>query len=191
MGSRVRSPADGRPSEPAEPSRLWLFAGRPDRRLTKSKRRGSLFESSSAVVGLPRDNRVREFRRYLRLDASAVCRARFDLRSTTRPTKRLRGGGRWRVPRATDGLCAKTTQVEIDVDLDKGRGRIETRTVSVLRQVDFGRRRQCFPIKPASSTARRSGSGTEFGDRSRFNIRHYIRSNARSEAKLTQNVSSC
>ena len=32
---------------------------------------------------------------------------------------------------------AEKGQVEIDVDLDKGHGRIETRTVSVLRQVDW------------------------------------------------------
>ena len=33
--------------------------------------------------------------------------------------------------------AAYTGQVEVDVDVDKGRGRIETRTVSVLRHVDW------------------------------------------------------
>ena len=33
--------------------------------------------------------------------------------------------------------AADKGQVEVDVDLDKGHGRIETRTVSVLRQVDW------------------------------------------------------
>ena len=32
---------------------------------------------------------------------------------------------------------ADNGQVEIDVDLDKGHGRVETRTVSVLRQIDW------------------------------------------------------
>ena len=82
-------------------------------------------------------------------------------------------------------------QVEVDVDLDKGHGRIETRAVSVLRQVDWldGDRR--FPGEVRFADARaivRVEARTELKDRSRFDTRYYITSSARSAAALGQTV---
>jgi predicted transposase YbfD/YdcC len=87
--------------------------------------------------------------------------------------------------------AADKGQVEIDVDLDKGHGRIETRTVSVLRQVDWldGDRR--FPGEVRFVDARaivRIEARTELKDRSRFDVRYYITSSARSAAALAQNI---
>jgi predicted transposase YbfD/YdcC len=86
---------------------------------------------------------------------------------------------------------AEKGQVEIDVDLDKGHGRIETRTVSVLRQVDWldGDRR--FPGEVRFPDARaivRVEARTELKDRSRFDVRYSITSSARSAAKLARNT---
>ena len=82
-------------------------------------------------------------------------------------------------------------QVEVDVDLDKGHGRIETRTVSVLRQVDWldGDRR--FPGEVRFVDARaivRVEARTELKDRSRFDVRYYITSSARPVAALGQTI---
>jgi len=87
--------------------------------------------------------------------------------------------------------AADKGQVEIDVDFDKGHGRIETRTVSVLRQVDWldGDRR--FPGEVRFVDARaivRVEARTELKDRSRFDVRYYITSSARSVAGLAQNI---
>jgi predicted transposase YbfD/YdcC len=85
--------------------------------------------------------------------------------------------------------AAQKGQVEIDVDVDKGHGRIETRTVSVLRQVDWldGDRR--FPGEVRFADARaivKIDARTELKDRSRFDTRYYITSSVRSAAKLGQ-----
>ena len=82
-------------------------------------------------------------------------------------------------------------QVDIDVDLDKGHGRIETRTVSVLRQVDWldGDRR--FPGEVRFADARaivRVKARTKLKDRSRFDTRYYITSSACSAAALGQTI---
>ena len=82
-------------------------------------------------------------------------------------------------------------QVEVDVDLDKGHGRIETRTVSVLRQADWldGDRR--FPGEVRFPDARaiiRVEARTEFKDRSRFDTRYYITSSACSAAALGKTI---
>lgn len=82
-------------------------------------------------------------------------------------------------------------QVDIDVDVDKGHGRIETRTVSVLRQVDWldGDRR--FPGEVRFADARaivRVEARTELKDRSRFDVRHYITSSARSATALGHTI---
>jgi predicted transposase YbfD/YdcC len=82
-------------------------------------------------------------------------------------------------------------QVEVDVDLDKGHGRIETRTVSVLRQVDWldGDRR--FPGEVRFPDARaiiRVEARTEFKDRSRFDTRYSITSSACSAAALGKTI---
>lgn len=87
--------------------------------------------------------------------------------------------------------AADMGQVEVDVDLDKGHGRIETRTVSVLRQVDWldGDRR--FPGEVRFPDARaiiRVEARTEFKDRSRFDTRYYITSSARSAAALGKTI---
>jgi predicted transposase YbfD/YdcC len=86
---------------------------------------------------------------------------------------------------------AEKGQVEIDVDLDKGHGRIETRTVSVLRQVDWldGDRR--FPGEVRFVDARaivRVEARTELKDRSRFDARYYITSSVLSAAGLSQTI---
>ena len=78
-------------------------------------------------------------------------------------------------------------QIETDADVDKGHGRIETRTVSVLRQVDWldGDRR--FPGEVRFVDARaivRIEARTELKDRSRFDTRYYITSSARSATAL-------
>ena len=85
--------------------------------------------------------------------------------------------------------AADKGQVEIDVDLDKGRGRIETRAVSVLRQVDWldGDRR--FPGEVRFPEARaivRVEARTELKDRSRFDVRYFITSSTRSATALGQ-----
>ncbi len=82
-------------------------------------------------------------------------------------------------------------QVEVDVDHDKGHGRIETRTVSVLRQVDWldGDRR--FPGEVRFVDARaivRIEARTELKDRSRFDTRYYITSSSLSAARLSQTI---
>lgn len=82
-------------------------------------------------------------------------------------------------------------QVEVDVDLDKGHGRIETRTVSVLRQVDWldGDRR--FPGEVRFVDARaivRVEARTELKDRSRFDTRYYITSSGLSAARLSPSI---
>jgi predicted transposase YbfD/YdcC len=87
--------------------------------------------------------------------------------------------------------AAEKDQVEVEVDLDKGHGRIETRTVSVLRQVDWldGDRR--FPGEVRFIDARaivRVEARTELKDRSRFDVRYYITSSARSAAELAHNT---
>ena len=87
--------------------------------------------------------------------------------------------------------AADMGQVEVDVDLDKGHGRIETRTVSVLRQADWldGDRR--FPGEVRFPDARaiiRVEAQTEFKDRSRFDTRYYITSSACSAAALGKTI---
>jgi predicted transposase YbfD/YdcC len=82
-------------------------------------------------------------------------------------------------------------QIDVDVDVDKGHGRIETRTVSVLRQVDWldGDRR--FPGEVRFADARaivRVEARTELKDRSRSDVRYSITSSGRSAAELAQNV---
>jgi predicted transposase YbfD/YdcC len=87
--------------------------------------------------------------------------------------------------------AADKGQVEVDVDLDKGHGRIETRTVSVLRQVEWldGDRR--FPGEVRFADARaivRVEARTELKDRSRFDVRYYITSSARSATALANTI---
>ena len=86
---------------------------------------------------------------------------------------------------------ADKAKVEIDVDLDKGHGRIETRSVSVLRQIDWldGDRRFPGEIRFVDARAMvRVEARTELKDRSRFDVRYCITSSARSAAGLAQNI---
>ena len=87
--------------------------------------------------------------------------------------------------------AADKDQVDVDIDLDKGHGRIETRTVSALRQVDWlgGDRR--FPGEVRFVDARaivRVEARTEPKDRSHFDVRYYITSSARPAAALGQTI---
>jgi predicted transposase YbfD/YdcC len=87
--------------------------------------------------------------------------------------------------------AADKGQVEVDVDLDKGHGRIETRTVSVLRQVDWldGDRRFPGEVRfPDACAIVRVEARTELKDRSRFDVRYYITSSACSAAALGQTI---
>jgi len=83
--------------------------------------------------------------------------------------------------------AAAKGEIEVDVDHDKGHGRIETRTVSVMRQVDWldGDRR--FPGEVRFRDARaivKVEARTELKDRSRFDTRYYITSSPRSATAL-------
>lgn len=83
--------------------------------------------------------------------------------------------------------AAEPTQIETDVDVDKGHGRIETRSVSVLRQVDWldGDRRFPGEIRfPDARAIVKVEARTELKDRSRFDARYYIASSDRSAARL-------
>jgi len=82
---------------------------------------------------------------------------------------------------------ARPGQIETEVDVDKGHGRIETRKVSVLREVDWldGDRR--FPGEVRFPDARaivRVEATTELKDRSRFDARYYITSSERAATAL-------
>src|SRR5580658_5312542 len=87
--------------------------------------------------------------------------------------------------------AAEQGQVETAADVDKGHGRIETRAVSVLRQVDWldGDRR--FPGELRFPDARaivRVEARTELKDRSRFDARYYITSSPQSAVQLAQSI---
>ena len=79
----------------------------------------------------------------------------------------------------TEGAFTAATAVETFVDCDKGHGRIEQRTVSVIKEVDWldGDRR--FPGElrlPHAATLVRVQSRAELSDRSRIETRYYISS---------------
>ncbi len=87
--------------------------------------------------------------------------------------------------------AADKGQVEVGLDLDKGHGRIESRTVSALRQLGWldGDRR--FPDEvrfPDASAIVRVHARSELKDRSRFDVRYYITSSARSAAALGEAI---
>ena len=81
--------------------------------------------------------------------------------------------------------AAEAGDIEVAPDIDKGHGRIETRIVSVMRQVDWldGERR--FPgelrFRDASAIVK-IDTRTELKDRCRFDARYSITSSARSAA---------
>jgi predicted transposase YbfD/YdcC len=85
--------------------------------------------------------------------------------------------------------AAQKGQVEIAADVDKGHGRIESRTVSVLRQVDWLNGDRRFPGEVRFIDARaivKIEARTELKDRCRFDTRYYITSSIRSPAKLSE-----
>ena len=87
--------------------------------------------------------------------------------------------------------AAGKSEVEVDVDFDKGHGRIEARTVSVLRQVDWLNGDRRFPGEVRFPDARaivRVEARTELKERSRFDVRYYITSSARSATVLGQTI---
>jgi predicted transposase YbfD/YdcC len=88
---------------------------------------------------------------------------------------------------------APLASLESTTDVDKGHGRIEQRTVTVAREVDWldGDRR--FPGKvrlPDVATIIRVASRAELNDRGRFETRYYVSSAALSAARAAEAVRS-
>jgi predicted transposase YbfD/YdcC len=82
---------------------------------------------------------------------------------------------------------AEAEDIEVAPDIDKGHGRIETRVVSVMRQVDWLHGDRRFPGElrfPDACAIVRIDTRTELKDRCRFDARSYITSSARSAARL-------
>ena len=82
---------------------------------------------------------------------------------------------------------AMAKDIEVAPDIDKGHGRIETRLVSVMRQVDWLHGDRRFPGElrfPDACAIVRIDTRTELKDRCRFDARYYITSSARSAARL-------
>jgi predicted transposase YbfD/YdcC len=74
---------------------------------------------------------------------------------------------------------APATSVETTRDLDKGHGRIEERTVTVAREVDWLSGDKHFPGElrlPGVAAIIKVASRTELKDRCRFDTRYYIAS---------------
>jgi predicted transposase YbfD/YdcC len=77
-----------------------------------------------------------------------------------------------------ESAFAGATAIETDVDHDKGHGRIEQRTVSVVKEVDWLNGERRFPCElrlPHAATIIRVRSRAELADRSRFETRYYAK----------------
>jgi predicted transposase YbfD/YdcC len=88
---------------------------------------------------------------------------------------------------------APPASIESTTDVDKGHGRIEQRTVTVAREVDWldGDRRFPGEVRlPDVATIVRVASRAELKDRCRFETRYYISSAALSAARAAQAVRS-
>jgi predicted transposase YbfD/YdcC len=86
---------------------------------------------------------------------------------------------------------APVESVETVVDLDKGHGRIEERTVSVAREVDWLAGEKRFPGElrlPGVQAIVKVRSRTELKDRGRFDTRYYIASRALTAAAAAEAV---
>ena len=85
---------------------------------------------------------------------------------------------------------AEKGQVEINVDVDKGHGRIETRTVSALRQVDWldGDRRFPGEVRFVDAGYRQDRSENRAQGPLPFDTRYYITSSSLSAARLSQTI---
>lgn len=92
-----------------------------------------------------------------------------------------------------ESAFAEAGEIDADVDHDKGHGRIERRSVSVIKDVDWldGQRR--FPGElrlPGAAAIIRVQSRAELVDRCRFETRYYIASAALSAKAAAQAVRS-
>lgn len=88
---------------------------------------------------------------------------------------------------------ARPESLDSATDLDKGHGRIEQRTVTVAREVDWldGDRRFPGEVRlPHVATIIRVTSRTELKDRGRFETRYYVSSAALTAARAAQAVRS-
>ena len=88
---------------------------------------------------------------------------------------------------------APPASLESTTDVDKGHGRIEQRTVTVAREVDWFNGDRRFPGEvrlPDVATIIRVASRAELKDRSRFETRYYISSATLSAARAAEAVRS-
>ncbi|ALK10427.1 ISAs1 family transposase [Blastochloris viridis] len=88
---------------------------------------------------------------------------------------------------------APAAETESVTDLDKGHGRIESRTVTVAREVDWLKGDRRFPGElrlPDVATIVRVASHAELADRGRFETRYYISSAALSATAAAEAVRS-
>jgi predicted transposase YbfD/YdcC len=88
---------------------------------------------------------------------------------------------------------APPASLESTIDVDKGHGRIEQRTVTVAREVDwlYGDRRFPGEVRlPDVATIVRVASRAELKDRSRFQTRYYVSSATLSAARAAEAVRS-
>ena len=90
-----------------------------------------------------------------------------------------------------ESAFAQAREIDADVDHDKGHGRIEQRTVSVIREVEWLNGERRFPGElrlPRAATIIRVQSRAELCDRCRFETRYYISSAALSAKRAAQAV---
>jgi predicted transposase YbfD/YdcC len=88
---------------------------------------------------------------------------------------------------------APAASLESTTDMDKGHGRIEQRTVTVVREVDWLTGDRRFPGElrlPDVATIVRVASRAELKDRGRFETRYYVSSAALSPARAAEAVRS-
>jgi predicted transposase YbfD/YdcC len=88
---------------------------------------------------------------------------------------------------------APPATLESTTDVDKGHGRIEQRTVTVAREVDWLNSDRRFPGElrlPEVATIVKVASRAELRDRSRFETRYYVSSAALSVARAAEAVRS-
>jgi predicted transposase YbfD/YdcC len=89
--------------------------------------------------------------------------------------------------------AAPAASLDSTTDIDKGHGRIEQRTVTIAREVDWLHGERRFPGEirlPDVATIIRVASRAELRDRSRFETRYYISSAALTAARAAEAVRS-
>jgi predicted transposase YbfD/YdcC len=90
-----------------------------------------------------------------------------------------------------ESLFAAAESLAIAVDLDKGHGRIEERTVTVAREVDWLAGERRFPGElrlPDVAAVIRVAARTELRDRGRFETRYYVSSASLDAARAAEAV---